>query len=74
MRKGRESELSRVLEKGYDINHSLLSKCGYYPLFRFIKFIDKKTGNLIQGQQLVCKDCTTNEPNQKCKHHSTLEW
>jgi hypothetical protein len=74
MRESRANELGRVLEKGYDIDKELVSKCGYYPVFRFIKFMDKKKGEVVQGQQFVCKDCTMVEPNKKCEHHINLLW
>ena len=74
MREARERELSRVMEKGYDINHDLTSKCAYYPIFRFCKFISKETGELVQGQQLVCAKCGINNPNKRCKHSHILLW
>jgi hypothetical protein len=74
MRESRERELTRVMEKGVNIDRELLSNCAYYPLFRFCKFIDEKTGELIQGQQLVCKQCSMSKPNKRCKHHTILLW
>jgi hypothetical protein len=74
MRESRERELTRVMEKGTDIDQELVSKCAYYPLFRFCKFIDEKTRDLIQGQQLVCKKCSMSEPNKRCKYHTILLW
>jgi hypothetical protein len=74
MRENRKRELSRVMEKGAQIDNELVSKCAYYPLFRFCKFVDKKTGDLIVGQQLVCKNCSIIEPNLRCKHSSILSW
>jgi len=74
MRDARSSELGRVLEKGYDIDNNLVSKCGYYPIFRFIKFKDKKTGEVVQGQQFVCGECSAAKPNIKCTHHKILLW
>jgi hypothetical protein len=74
MRKERSSELERVLERGFDIDQSLLNECAYYPLFRYVDFYDKKTDEHIKGQQLVCKDCNITEPNARCKHYSTLLW
>lgn len=74
MRAARERELTRIIEKGVQIDNELLSKCAYYPLFRFCKFIDEETGNLIVGQQLVCKKCSVIEPNKRCKRHTILLW
>ena len=74
MRYDREHELTRVMEKGEQIDPEFLSKCAYYPLFRFCKFIDKETGELVQGQQLVCAKCSMAEPNTRCKHHTILMW
>jgi len=74
MRKARSNELGRVLEKGYDIDQTLLSKCAYYPLFRYIDFYDPKTDEHVKGQQLVCGKCSSIEPNPKCKHHVNLLW
>ncbi len=74
MRESRERELSRVMEKGATIDQELSSKCAYYPMFRFCKFIDKKTGELIQGQQLICAKCSVDEPNKRCKRHTILLW
>jgi len=74
MRVSRERELTRVAEKGVDVDPQLISKCAYYPLFRFVRFIDKETGELIQGQQLVCKDCSIETPNKRCKRSSILSW
>jgi hypothetical protein len=74
MRQSRIDELTRVMEKNEQINEELLSKCAYYPLFRFIDFIDKKTNERIVGQQLVCKKCSVSEPNKRCKRHAILLW
>ena len=73
MREARARELTRVMDKT-NIDQQLLSKCAYYPLFRFIDFINKKTGERIRGQQLICKECSMPEPNPKCKHHINLVW
>lgn len=61
--------LERVAEKGYEIDRELASYCAYYPLFKFVRFEDKKTGDIVQGQQLVCKDCTRAYGNKKCSHN-----
>ena len=72
MRKARRQELGRIMEIGAQIDNELLSKCAYYPLFRFCKFIDKETGDAVQGQQFVCKSCSMIEPNKRCKRSSIL--
>ena len=74
MRRDRWRELERVAERGVEIDEQLQKKCAYYLLFRFVKFIDKKTEEERVGQQLVCKDCSCELPNPKCKHSSILSW
>ncbi len=66
--KGQHDLLSRVQERGYTIDQALLNYCAYYPLFGYVRFYDKETEEWIQGQRLVCKDCTKDSPNIKCKH------
>ena len=73
MRRDRIAELERVAEKG-EVDNELISKCAYYPLFKFVKFVDKKTGEIVQGQQLVCRDCSYAVPNERCKHSDMLKW
>ena len=73
MREARRLELIKAMERG-PIDSELLSKCAYYPMFRFCKFISKETGELVQGQQFVCKICSVSEPNTRCKRHTILLW
>lgn len=74
MRAARERELAMVASRGIQIDGELSSKCAYYPLFRFIDFIDEKTGDRVRGQMLVCKKCSIAEPNKRCKRHTILLW
>lgn len=74
MRRARIRELERVTERGIKIDTQLVNKCAYYPLFRFIKFKSKETDEIITGHQLLCKDCSFEIPNERCKHSINLIW
>ena len=69
----RIAELSRVLERGEDLNRDLMSQCAYYPLFTFRRWIDEATGDPRQGQVFVCKKCSIEAPNYMCRHARILK-
>lgn len=73
MRDRVKRELSRVMERGLQVDYKLQSKCAYYPLFRYVRFVNDD-GEVIQGQQFMCKECSIYFPNKRCKHHTILMW
>ncbi len=66
---GQRDLLGRVMEKGYTVDNRLQSYCAYYPIFKYMDFIDKETGERVQGQQFVCKKCSIETGNTQCKHN-----